>query len=92
MCGVGGAGLPGEIPRETRKELVKAARTPMKTSSREGWTEAPETAMHPQEVSANFLKPKLAQRRPGSPSNQPASASLMSCVLGMGGGPWEAWP
>ena len=82
----GGGGLSGEIPRETRKELVKAARTPGKVSSREGWTEAPETAVHPQEVSAKL--PGSSQTKVGSEaswvSQQPARLSIWSCALSRG--------
>lgn len=95
MCGVGGGGLSGEIPRETRKELVKAARTPGKMSSREGWTEAPETAVHSQEASAKL--PGSSQTKFGSEASwvpqQPACLSIPDVLCSQqGGGPWEAWP
>lgn len=83
-CAGFGAGLSGVIPRETRKELVKAARTPTKTSSREGWTEARDGHAPPGSFRKLSQTKVGSEAAPGSPSNQPASASLMSCVLGMG--------
>lgn len=89
MCGVVAGGLSGEIPRETGKGLVKAARPPAKTSSREGWTEAPETATHPQEVSTKL--PGLLRGILGP--QQPACLSVPDVLCPrQGGGLWEALP
>lgn len=75
------------IPRETRKELVKAARTPTGiSSSREGWTEAPRRPCTPRKFPQTFSNQSWL-RGVWVPQQPACPASLMSCVLAVGGGP-----